>query len=412
MTSSHSRCDIAIVGGGMAGSCLALLLAQQLPELRITLMDVFPLSVSDTVSPPSYDDRSSALSLGTCQIFQTLNIWDQLLPHLEAIAQVHVSDRGHPAGTLLETPAARHGEALGYVIENRQLGSVLMEALQQTPSVTLRGSTCVERVNLKSSHVEVLLQNTSETLQCDLLVIADGADSKLRDQLGIGVERKPYQQAAVIANVTTSAFHDHIAYERFTDEGPMALLPLQNFEGEHRCALVWTIAESFSDTVQSMDDTAFLQQVQQRFGQRLGFFTKAGKRTIYPLSLIRAQEQIRSRVVLMGNAAHSMHPVAGQGFNLTLRDGNALAETLREAHQKQENLGSLAVLQRYLQRQQLDQNKTIGTSHWLTELFSQDEAPAAFIRNTGLMGLNFLPGLKHWFARHAMGIAGKSVSNK
>jgi len=420
MTSApRSSCDVAIVGGGMAGSSLALLLAKYAPSLRIALLEAMSLQYTNVPTLPSYDDRSSALSLGSCRIFQSLGqsmgqstgLWEKLLPHLEAITQVHVSDRGHPAGTVLDAQQmdSLSGD-LGYVIENRHLGAVLLGAVQNTPAIAIQDRTTVTAVHPRAEHVLLTLQD-GHTLTCQLLVIADGADSQLRKQLGIPVERKPYHQAAVIANVTTSAFHEHIAYERFTDSGPMALLPLQDFAGEHRCALVWTISDTFAEDVKQMDDITFLQQIQQRFGQRLGFFTKAGKRSVYPLTLIKAQEQIRSRMVLMGNAAHSMHPVAGQGFNLSLRDCHALAQTLATALHRHEDIGHLTVLQRYLQQQQQDQDQTIGTSHLLTLLFSNAETPLALVRNTGLLGLNFLPGVKQWFARHAMGVAGQRVTN-
>ncbi len=413
MTQSSTSCDIAIVGGGMAGSCLALLLAKQAPQLHIMLIEAASLLPSQTPALPSYDDRSSALSLGSCRIFQSLGLWNALLPYLEAITEVHVSDRGHPAGTRLNTSQHHTSEYyLGYVIENRALGAVLLEAMRKAPNIALQGSTCVKNIIPKTHTIELLLEHSPVTLEAKLVVIADGAESRLREQLGIAVERIPYQQTAVIANVTTSAFHQHIAYERFTDSGPMALLPLQDFAGEHRCALVWTIAENFSDTVKQMDDETFLRHIQQRFGKRLGFFTKTGKRSVYPLTLLRAQEQIRSRIVLMGNAAHNMHPVAGQGFNLSLRDCLALTETLTAALKKQEDIGSLTVLQRYLEQQRQDQDKTIGTSHLLTLLFSTPDTSLAFARNTGLLGLNFLPGIRHWFARHAMGIAGKNINPK
>ncbi len=262
----------------------------------------------------------------------------------------------------------------------------------------------VKSVQPKADGVDIHLDQNAPALHAKLLVIADGAESSLREQLGIVVDRTPYHQAAVIANITTSGYHQHVAYERFTDSGPMALLPLQDFEGEHRCALVWTIDEAFADDVKNMDDVSFLQNIQQRFGNRLGFFTKAGKRTIYPLVLHKSREQIRSHIVLMGNAAHGMHPVAGQGFNLSLRDCHALAETLQTAVANNETIGSLTVLQRYLDRQSWDQEKTINASHLLTLLFSTSETSAAFTRNTGLLGLNFLPGIKTWFAKHAMGV--------
>lgn len=411
MTLPLSSCDVAIVGGGMAGTSLALLLAKNAPGLRIVLLEAMSLQRGDAATLPSYDDRSSALSLGSCRIFQSTGLWEKLQPHLEAITQVHVSDRGHPAGTVLDAHQmdSLNGD-LGYVIENRHLGAVLLEAVQQTASITIQDRSTVTAVHPRTEHALLTLQD-DQTLSCRLLVIADGAESKLRKQLGISVEHKPYHQAAVIANITTSAHHQHIAYERFTDSGPMALLPLQDFAGEHRCALVWTIEENLAETVRHMNDEKFLQQIQQRFGGRLGFFTKTGKRNIYPLTLIKAQEQIRSRIVLMGNAAHSMHPVAGQGFNLSLRDCLSLAQTLATAIRQGEDVGHLAVLQRYLQQQQPDQDQTIGTSHLLTLLFSNAETPLALVRNTGLLGLNFLPGLKQWFARHAMGVAGQHVTN-
>lgn len=408
--SPFSACDVAIVGGGMAGASLALLLARQASGLRIVLLEAMSLQNAHAPALPSYDDRSSALSLGSCRIFQSLGLWEKLQSHLEAITQVHVSDRGHPAGTVLDAEQmdSLHGD-LGYVIENRALGAVLLSAVQNTSSIILHDQTTVKAVHPRANDVALDLHD-DHTLHCRLLVVADGADSRLREQLGIAVERKPYRQTAIIANITTSASHQHIAYERFTDSGPMALLPLQDFAGEHRCALVWTIEESFAEAVSQMDDEKFLQQIQQRFGQRLGFFTRTGKRTAYPLTLIKAQEQIRSRIVLMGNAAHSMHPVAGQGFNLSLRDCLALASTLATALQQQEDIGSLVILQRYLQQQQRDQDQTINTSHLLTLLFSSAELPLAFARNSGLLGLNFLPGLKQWFGRHAMGVAGQNVA--
>jgi len=375
------------------------------------LIEALPLDLSNDTAqpaPPSYDDRSSALSLGSCRIFQSLGLWEKLSPHLAAIKQVHVSDRGHPAGTVLD---ASHDhlsvDALGYVVENRHLGTVLLKQLCQHTQIQVISPTRVRAVKPDRRGMELEIENQSTRLHTTLLVVADGVESSLRGQLGIASDRKPYHQCAVIANITTSAFHQHMAYERFTDSGPMALLPLQDFNGEHRCALVWTIAEAFADTVQQMDDTTFLQQIQQRFGTRLGFLTKAGKRSIYPLALHTACEQVRSHLVLMGNAAHSIHPVAGQGFNLTLRDCEALADTLYEAQRDGEAIGSLAVLQRYLDSQQTDQGKTIGASHLLTLLFSSEDTSAAFLRNTGLFGLNFLPGARQWFARQAMGLGDK-----
>jgi 2-polyprenyl-6-methoxyphenol 4-hydroxylase len=409
--------DIAIVGGGMAGSSLALLLAKKIPLLSIALIETLPLhdfkDQSKPASLPSYDDRSSALSLGSCRIFQALDIWSELLPFLEPIKQVHVSDRGHPAGTLLDSREIDSiNDELGYVIENRRLGSVLLNNICNTGAITLFSPATVLSIKPKEDSVDLVIKPSSLLINTKLLVVADGAESGLREQLGIAVDITPYHQAAVIANVTTSTFHQYIAYERFTDTGPMALLPLQDFNGEHRSALVWTVDEKFVEDVARMNDAEFLQHIQQRFGSRLGFFTKAGKRHIYPLVLHKAREQVRSHIVLMGNAAHGMHPVAGQGFNLSLRDCLALAEVLQTAVTNTECIGSLPVLQRYLDQQSWDQEKTITTSHLLTLLFSTAEPAAAFARNAGLLGLNFLPGIKNWFAKQAMGIGERGFAKK
>ncbi len=400
------------MGGGLAGASLALLLSHHLPQLKITLIESFPLFNSDNEkSLPSYDDRSSALSLGSCRILQTLTIWSQLKPYLTAIEKVHVSDRGHPAGTLLdyrELDDISDEEALGYVVENRHLGQVLLSALAQQSNIDTISPATVAEVTPQADEAQLVIRqgDKQQRLAANLIVIADGAHSSLREKLGIAVEKSDYGQVAVIANITSSGYHDGVAYERFTDSGPMALLPLGDFNDEHRSALVWTVDSDREADVVAMSDEAFLQTIQQRFGNRLGFFTRVGKRHIYPLALYKAKEQIRRHIVLMGNAAHAMHPVAGQGFNLALRDCSALVDTLCDATVRGQSPGELDVLNHYLSRQDLDQEKTIGTSHLLTLLFSTAETLPAFARNTGLFGLNFLPGIKAWFARQAMGVAG------
>ena len=412
-----ARCDIAIVGAGMAGSSLALLLSKAIPAAHIVLLETFSLT-GQANTLPSYDDRSSALSLGSSRIYQQLGIWPDLQACATAIHQVHVSDRGHPGGTLLSAENMPGIEKeLGYVIENRSLGAVLLSAVKHANNISVNDRCTVEHISLKAQSVSLQIRNENTDtpsahsnpwfLSCDLLIIADGSESPLREQLGIAAEKIPYQQSAIIANVSSSAHHQHIAYERFTDSGPMALLPLADYQGEHRSARVWTVETQDAPRLMGLSDEDFLQQLQQRFGQRLGFFTKVGRRAVYPLSLHKAQEQVRQRIVLMGNAAHSMHPVAGQGFNLSLRDCQCLANTLAQAAIAHEDPGSLPVLQSYLDQQLGDQQSTIGASHLLTLLFSTEQTLPALLRNSGLLGLNFLPGLKQWFTRQAMGLGGR-----
>lgn len=400
--------DITIAGGGLAGASLAIMLADHLPRARIALIEATSIQhPDDSIAAPSYDDRSSALSLGSAQILQKMaagTVWQQLAAGLMPIRHVHVSDRSHPAGVVMDGLDRDQG-ILGYVVENREFGQALYRQILASTRIHLISPARVEQVFIGPDYAQLKITGEATTLSTRLLVIADGADSALREQLGIAVQRVPYHQSAVIANITTSCFHNHIAYERFTEQGPMALLPLKDFEGEHRSALVWTIDATFSDQAASMTDTVFLQNIQQRFGQRLGFFTKAGKRSIYPLALHTANEQVRHRIVLMGNAAHAMHPVAGQGFNLSMRDCAALSKILQNA--RHGDFGKLSLLMQYQQRQESDQEKTIVASHLVNQLFSSSSQQTAIIRNGGIVGLNFLPGIKRWFIRQAMGVGHK-----
>ncbi|MNF96970.1 2-octaprenyl-6-methoxyphenol hydroxylase [compost metagenome] len=228
-------------------------------------------------------------------------------------------------------------------------------------------------------------------------MLADGGRSGLREQLGIHVSQRPYNQSALIANITPSEAHCGQAFERFTDEGPMALLPLP----ENRCALVWTRAGMDAKRLAELDERSFLSELQEVFGYRLGLLRQVGARHLYPLSLIEAQEQVRPHLVVLGNAAHSLHPIAGQGFNLSLRDVQSLAEGLLAGPAVP---GDFATLQAYRERQRLDQDLTVGFSDRVTRLFGSAQPLVATGRNLGLLGLDLLPPAKRWFARQAMGL--------
>lgn len=417
----QANTDIAIVGGGMVGASLALLLAKTLPQKRITLIEGFAVpAVGEPVYQPSYDDRSTAIAHGSVGLLQQAGVWSQLLEHACPIKKVHVSDRGHVGGTQIDWQEMQV-DALGYVVPNAWVGRVLLSHVQQHTNIRLLAPAKVTQLKPVQGGAELTIESKeahSRTLHTQLAVIADGAHSPLRAALGIDCHQQDYGQQGLIANVRLDRPHQNIAYERFTDQGPMALLPLlgegleADGQADHKsCALVWTHPNASADEVMAMSDEQFLALLQQRFGHRAGRFVSVGKRDMYPLALTVAAEQVRSSVVIMGNAAHFLHPVAGQGFNLALRDCAALAVTLQSATSQtaneQQPLGSLSLLQEYVARQQMDQDLTIILSDQLSKWFSTSALPQSVLRALGFVGMELMSPAKQWFAQQTMGAAGK-----
>ncbi|MDO9616329.1 MAG: 2-octaprenyl-6-methoxyphenyl hydroxylase [Pseudomonas sp.] len=393
------RVDIAIIGGGLVGASLAAALQAEAKQRGWSICLIEPFTPGNGYQP-SYDARSTALSFGSQQIYQRLGLWQQISQRAEPIKQIHVSDRGRFAAARLS--AEEEGvPALGYVVENAWLGECLWQALDQQV-VSWRSPAQVMRMQALADGYRLTLDDGSE-LECSLAILAEGGRSGLREQLGIAVSTTPYGQSALIANVSPQEAHNGLAFERFTEEGPMALLPL----ADNRCALVWTRATLEAERLSALDDAAFLAELQQAFGYRLGSLRQVGARHLYPLALTAAQEQVRQHLVVLGNAAHSLHPIAGQGYNLSLRDTLVLAETLLASDAP---LGDLATLQRYLSSQQMDQQLTVGFSDQVTRLFSTGQPLLAAGRNLGLLGLDLLPPAKRWFARQAMGLGTRSES--
>ncbi|TQV69700.1 2-octaprenyl-6-methoxyphenyl hydroxylase [Exilibacterium tricleocarpae] len=401
--------DIAIVGGGMVGATLALLLAAERHDWRVTLIEALPLAAPQQPHyQPSFDARSTAIAAGSAAVLEGLGVWSILAQHATPIRQVHVSDRGHLGGTLIDS--GEHGlEALGYVVENAWLGSVLLQRLGQQDNIRCLAPATVEalRFDRRGAVLDLRGDGEPQRLRCRLAVVADGAQSPLRSALGIDVTVTDYHQSAVIANVAFEQPHAGVAYERFTERGPLAILPLQGPRDCGRGALVWTRPSARAEEIMALDEREFLQRLQSCFGFRLGRFTRAGQRHAYPLQLITAAEQVRSALAVMGNAAHFLHPVAGQGFNLALRDCAALAETLSEAQGRGQGPGELSVLQTYVERQARDQLLTTGFSDTITRLFSTSRLPAAVLRNLGFFGLDLLPPAKAWLEQQTMGHAGR-----
>ena len=397
--SEPTRYDMIIVGGGMVGASLAIALARS--GLKLALIEAFTPGAD---SQPSYDDRAIALAYGTRRIFEATGVWPTLAECTEPIRDIHVSDRGHFGFTRLN--AADEGvPALGHVVTARELGHVLLERMRQNPDLEVIAPARVTGFDDRGGQVlvEVERDGLMSSLLCRLLVAADGGDSAIREQLQVPVQRWQYGQSAVVTNVTPAQPHRNVAYERFTDTGPVALLPMTG----QRCAVVWTVRDEQVDEVLGLDDGAFLAAFQACFGYRLGRFRRVGRRAAYPLSLLRARESVRGRVAIIGNAAHTLHPIAGQGFNLGIRDVAALAEVVDEAFKAGVDIGADETLAAYEAWRVAEQRNVALATDGLARLFSNPLMPVRLGRNLGLLAMEFLPGAKRPLARAAMGMLGR-----
>lgn len=387
--------DLVIIGGGLVGASLALCLQSAAREKgwRIKLIEPYPIQGD---YQPSYDARSSAIAYGSKLIYEQLGVWDALAAKAEPITFIQVSERGH--GVKIDLDAKQeHMPTFGYVIDNAWIGHCLVNAIDPEVVECLY-NTEVSRLIPQSKGYHVELKG-GETIASALVVLADGGRSTLREDLGIYVSSTPYEQTAIIANVTPGCRHMGRAFERFTNEGPIALLPRANND----CALVWTRSHEDAEQLLALSDEAFLKALQQAFGMRMGEFKKVGERYSYPLTLTKAEEQVRPHLVLLGNSAHGLHPVAGQGYNLSLRDTWALAQTLLSSDKP---LGDFATLLSYLDQRECDQFRVVGFSDQVTRLFSNNHAVLKIGRFLGLgaAATNLVPPLKHWFILQAMGL--------
>ncbi|MCG8080632.1 MAG: 2-octaprenyl-6-methoxyphenyl hydroxylase [Candidatus Thiodiazotropha taylori] len=391
--------DILIVGGGMVGASLAHALSGH--GYKIGVIEAWPLSSS---SQPSYDDRVIALSWGSRLILQAMGVWHGIETVAQPILDIHISDRGHFGFTRLN----HHQEgvdALGYVVTAKSLGNALLRELDQRQDVELICPAQLKSFAVSDNGVEARIEQDGheKRINARLLVAADGGDSLVRRFLSIPLKEKSYGQTAIIANLSCDREHQSVAYERFTDTGPLALLPMT----DERLSMVWTAEDHQVAELMGLSDQAFLDRLQDRFGYRLGRLERLGKRVAYPLRLRQAAEQVRPRIALIGNAAHAIHPVTGQGFNLGLRDVAGLADLLVEAAQHGRDPGDLELLNEYRQWRERDQNRVAAITDSLARLFANPFGPLRLMRNLGLVGLDLMPGLKHQVARQFMGLNGR-----
>ena len=408
---------ISIIGGGMVGASLALLLARTLENCPIHLFESSPLP-SATPNPsfhpacetdqPLWDGRSTALAPTSVELFRALGLWPQIAPFATQIERIHVSDQGS-WGLSQFTQADNHQQPLGQVVENAGLQPVLHQALSAHSNITVVAAAQVKALRPLQGGMQVQWHSPAATAlqlhNSHLVILADGADSPLRQSLGIAVREVPYMQTALVANVRFSLPHGGCAFERFCPDGPMALLPRGQSPQARMAGLVWTFPQSQQEAIAGLSDAELLARLQGAFGYRLGQFEAIGQRQFYPLRLVVAQEQVRSHLVLQGNAAHFLHPVAGQGFNLSLRDGLRLAQVLSEGPALGETLGELKQLTRYAKAAQADQSRTIALSDGFNRVFSRQERSLRWGRDMGMLLLETIPAVRAAFIRQLSGRA-------
>ncbi len=384
--------DLAIVGGGMVGACLALALADTLAATgrKVVLLEATP---PDTGQSPSFDGRTSALSNGSRRILTTLGVWEAVATQAAPIHRIHISDRGRFGAARID--ATEQGlEAMGYVVPNRALGAALWARLQDHPAVELRAPCRVVGLERAQECVNLMLDDGT-TLAARLVVAADGAQSAVREAAGVTATADDYGQVALITQVSAGKPHAGVAYERFTTSGPIAVLPLPPALGHQRVATVWTLAPADAARVRALDDAAFLAELQQAFGWRLGLFSAPGERLAYPLALVQAASLVSERVAIIGNAAQGLHPIAGQGFNLGLRDAITLAECVADVLGPPDgDPGSAAVLQRYAAWRAADRRLLVRFTDGLVKLFGAKLGPLRAARSLGLSLFDVLPPAK------------------
>ena len=387
--------DVAVVGGGMVGASLAAGLIGT--GVRLLLIEAIPFRAS---AQPSFDERTTALGNASRRIFEGLGVWEQIAPEAAAIRGIQVSEAGRFGGARLS--AAEQGiEALGYVVPNRRIGAALWERLEGASGLTLRVPGQVEDVVIDeaAARFAVVSEGRRETVTARLMVAADGAHSQVRSAAGIEAAVEDYEQVAVVANVACDTPHQGMAHERFTPAGPIAVLPL----ADGTLAVIWACRREDAPAVLALDDAAWLRELQTRFGWRAGRFTRAGRRASYPLRLTRAAAPVANRTVLIGNAAQALHPVAGQGFNLGLRDAAMLAEVVANAGG---DVGERALLERFAAWRARDRSGVVRFTDGLVRLFADPRPGMGLLRNLGLLLFDLAPPAKSALARVSLGFGG------
>ncbi len=391
----HGKFEIAIIGGGLVGLCAAL--ALQTPDRRIRVLESSLLQPQDS---SGLNARSIALSYASIQIFKALGLSQKIIKQASPIKTIHISSRGRWGVTRL-CALDYEIEAMGYVIESRKLAAILLDQVRQSRSIILETEAEFESLDI-DGQVELQYRRGKKLQKqaADLVLIADGAQSKARAILGIEHRMIDYQQAAIINNVEVSQPLAGAAYERFTDDGPLAMLPL----GGNRYACVWTHDPQLSEHLMQQNDQEFAESLQQIFGFRLGIIERVGQRYCFPLHRTEASELVKNRCLLVGNAANSLHPVAGQGLNLALRDVASFSHLFEsQLTGTMDEASIVRLLDEYQSLRVAEQRSVVRLGDGLVSLFSNDIPLLKHIRAGALALLDIFPALRTEVAMSGMG---------
>ncbi len=396
--------DVAIIGGGIAGLTLAAALKDS--GMRIAVIE--PQPQAEAIAKA----QAYAVQLSSSQILRGIGVWQQIEPQVQHFSRVKLSDADYPHSVEF-IPADLKQPVLGFVAEHRVLAQELLRFLADCPTVELR---CPERAiayRQVGTHVELDLQNSAsqtsisqtsiKTVRVALVVGADGSQSAIRQQAGIETRGKAYWQSCLVATIQPEKPHDNIAYERFWPSGPFAILPVS----DTTCRIVWTAPHAEAQRLLQLDDAAFTEHLRTRYGPQMGRLSVVGQRYVFPTKLVHAREYVRSRVALVGDAAHSCHPVGGQGLNLGIRDVAALAEVLQTAHSQGEDIGSLKVLRRYQAWRRWQNILSLRFTDVLNRTFSNTLLPLVVARRFGLHLMTHIPILKVFALRFMAGLIGR-----
>ena len=397
--------EVIIVGGGMVGLSLALMLAKSNIAVKLLEAIKYPNYDDANVAPytSSFDARNTALSRRSVQIYQKLGLWDALQEYATPILEVHITEQGSFGKARLRANEEKV-ESFGQVIENAWLGRILLTQVRQQPLIELIDGVQVTALKQDQdfAYIEAKRADYVHKLQSKLVIAADGRDSFCRQALGVGVDVRDYDQVAIVTAVQTSKPHHQVGFERFSALGPLALLPLP---GEYRRSVVWPVKKGTEhEWLGEENDQHFLDALQNTYGDRAGKFQKTGQRFSFPLSQVLAEKQAVGRVILMGNAAHTIHPVAGQGFNLCLRDADVLLRFITEHLAHAEDIGEPEMLKAYEQSRLTDQQRVIKFCDSVVRGFSNQNPVLKLLRNTGLVAFDVIPGIKPLVANYAMGL--------